>query len=198
MEIKYTDTIMSKNNQDIESLKKRLSNLERIVKELFAMTALGIVLLWLAGCSGWTYNGIRGEDLKHLNGKHVVGFAGAYAVHCASHLLTAEMMGKDWTFDGFSEIVDGPMTGSQAQWFARSGYVGQLAVGYGLKIVGAHNNYTIGYNAGCMTQIMLYPATRNWSPGVGDDLAMIGANGGNEWAEWGVYSALAVGLNLSE
>lgn len=161
------------------------------MRKLYLIT-IGVLLL--SGCSGWTYNGIRGEDLRHPSGGLVAGAVSSFVVHTAGHIAWCSIEGKKWHFDGLSEMVDGNLTDSEAAWMGRAGFVAQLGVGWGMKLAGVENDFTQGYNAATMFEVVSYPM---WAGirGPGDDLEMIG-RGGNEQLEWGIYSALAVRLNL--
>ena len=162
------------------------------------------VFLWLwilSGCSGWTYNGIRGDDLRRASGSDLaamgLGVATTYAIHSLGHVATAEIMGKPWHYYGLSEIVDGQMSDCQAAWFGRSGFIAQLSFGYAMShIRGIPGYFQKGYNSGTLFEISTYPAmNRAFNSGGGDDFEMIGRNG-NPDLEYASYTALALGLNF--
>jgi len=155
-----------------------------------------LAAILLSGCSGWTYNGIRGQDLRHPTWSMAAGFATTFAVHTAGHLLAAHAMGYDCHISGTSEIIDGPMDAGDARVFAAAGYGAQLAVGYGMKLWGVDNDFTRGYNAGTMLEIVAYPVLGFMRSGGGNDLDYFAANGGDKDVLYGVASTLAVGLNV--
>ncbi|HBA86005.1 MAG TPA: hypothetical protein DCZ95_18120 [Verrucomicrobia bacterium] len=151
----------------------------------------------LFGCAGWTYNGITREDLQGGDFISVsAGFGASYLVHTASHIVAAEIAGEPWHYDGLSEIVDGDLSPSEARWFARAGFLGQLAVGWTMKACGADGPFARGYYTGAMFEVATYPALVGLS-GDGNDIEMIEDNGGHGYAEWAAYSAAAVGLVFS-
>lgn len=166
---------------------------------LVGMIALYVVLS-LYGCSGWTYNGIRGDDLRKASGRDLatmgLGVAATYAVHTAGHVIAAEVMGKDWHYDGLSEIVDGELSRSEAQWFARAGFVSQLSVGYFAKAMDSDGPFWKGYNAGTAFEISTYPIMNRAANNNGDDIKMLDDNGGSGDVEWAAYTALSFGLNV--
>jgi len=167
---------------------------------LIIIVVLMMALCVFNGCSGWTYNGIRGDDLRMATGKDIVamcaGGATTFAIHTLGHIAAAEAMDKPWHFSGLSEIVDGTMSNDQAAWFGRSGFLAQLAVGYGLKACGIDGYFAKGYTAGTVIEIATYPARHDvYNSGGGDDFAMIERSGDKD-LEYVTYTALALGLNF--
>jgi len=156
-----------------------------------------MVAILLFGCSGWTYNGITREDFQSGDFISVAaGFGTSYIVHTASHIVAAEIAGEHWHYEGLSEIVDGDLSPSEARWFARAGFVGQLAVGWTMKALGADGPFARGYYTGTAFEIATYPVMIEIGGQQGDDLEMISDNDGNGYAEWAAYSVAAGGLLL--
>ena len=95
-----------------------------------------------------------------------------------------------------SEIVDGRMSDSQAAWFGRAGFLGQLAVGYGMRLAGEQGYFVKGYQAGTLFEIATYPAVNAWAnSGGGDDFEMIEREG-NAGLEWAIYTTAALGMGF--
>lgn len=160
------------------------------------LVCLAAAAISCSGCSGYTYNGIRADQIKDMTWKHAAGAAvSVFIVHPAGHIAYAQLTGHDWHIEGSSEIVDGAMTDSDAAWFGRAGFLLQLAFGYGAKAAGCKSGFWDGYNLGTQFEIMTYPLRRNSIEGGGDDFEMMDRSG-NAWAEWALYSALAAGLSV--
>lgn len=162
------------------------------MKKVFAIVAMAAVSV---GCSGWTINGIGREDLQGGDFISVAaGAATSYLTHASAHAVMATAVGEDWHYEGFSEIVDGELSKSEGQWFARAGFVAQLLVGWIMKICGAEGPFAKGYYFGTAFEIATYPAMNELAGNKGDDVQMIDDNGGNGHLEWGVYAVAALGL----
>ena len=173
----------------------------RVSKALRRIVILSSCALSLCACSGWTYNGIRGDDLRHASGRDIatmgLGVAATYAAHTLGHVAAAEVMGKPWHYAGLSEIVDGQMSSGQAAWFGRSGFLSQLAIGYGMRAASANGYFAKGYYAGTAFEVATYPVmNRAANSGGGDDYAMIARNG-DKGLEYAAYTTLAIGLNIA-
>lgn len=158
-------------------------------------TTIITILIFLTGCSGYTYNGLRYEDIKNPSLSIVAGVIASYAVHTISHMAYAEFADIDYDFDAFSEMFNGHVSDHDAAWFGRAGFIGQLSIGYGMKCLGIENDFTRGYNSAAMFQITTYPAWRSIIEG--DDFELIDRSG-NSTLEWAIYSGLAVGLNFKK
>jgi len=168
-----------------------------ICPQKFAAFLALLLFLPIFGCSGWTYNGITREDFQGGDFISVAaGFGTSYIVHTASHIVAAEIAGEHWHYEGLSEIVDGDLSPSEARWFARAGFVGQLAVGWTMKALGADGPFARGYYTGTAFEIATYPVMIEIGGQQGDDLEMISDNDGNGYAEWAAYSVAAGGLLL--
>lgn len=158
-----------------------------MLRELIAVTAVGV----LCSCSGMTYNGVRGEDIRNMNANSIAGVATTMLVHTASHYIAAAACGVPMTQDGLTEH-SGPATKEQEFIIGAAGYVGQLAVGYLLKATVGSNDFTRGYNTGTLLEIGMYPVTDNWSEG--SDLRCMKEHAS---VVWGLSTVAAIGLNIN-
>jgi len=152
------------------------------------------VAILLPGCSGWVYNGVRGEDLRHPTLEMAAGVGTAFVVHATGHFVAMSAMGHELHFEGLSEVTDDELNDSEAAWFGRAGFLAADGVGWAAKALGAKGDFWRGYNAGVAFETMTYPM---WQPirGEGDDLRLIDRDGDGS-LEWGLWSAAALGLNF--
>ena len=155
--------------------------------------------LFIVSCSGWTYNGISGEDLRAGGVKEYAQMIGggvlSAGVHLAGHALAYQAYGVSWHLDGLTEMAEERMSDSEAAMIGRAGPLLQLAVGYGMKWAGIDNAFTRGYNTVTLLEIGTYPAVDSFNGG-GSDLDMIDRDS-DAGAEWIVYTGLAAGLNYN-
>jgi hypothetical protein len=154
------------------------------------------VLISLSGCSGWTYNGIRGDDLNNHTMEVAAGAGTAVAVHALGHFIASAIMGKELHFEGLSEVTDDELTDQEAAWFGRSGLLTANGVGWVAKALGAKGRFWRGYNAGVAFETATYPMWDNVR-GNGDDLKMIDRHGYGS-LEWGLWSVSSIFLNLDK
>lgn len=177
-------------------IRNELHTRDRKIQQLrvaVIMIILYLVVQILTGCAGYTYNGIRGEDLKKPTLGIVAGFVSSYVVHMAGHLATAEIMGYDWHIDGTSEIIEGHMSDRDARLFAMAGFASQLAIGYGMRWCGVRNDFSRGYNTATLFEIATYPINP-FLRGGGDDLDFLDSHGGNSAIAYGLSTAAAINL----
>lgn len=153
-----------------------------------------LIVLIFCGCSGWTYNGVPGDQFTW---KHAVGICAGFGSHAAGHLLAAKLMNKDCYIDGQSEIINDTISDSEAAWMGRAGFLGSLGPAYLAKAMGWDGAFWQGYDAGVVVLTLAYPLTRNSVRGGGDDLKLI-ARHSNPWIEWGIYSVLAIYLSYND
>jgi hypothetical protein len=104
------------------------------------------------------------------------------------------LMGHELHFEGLSEVTDDKLTGPEAAWFGRAGFVSANCVGWAAKALGAKGDFWKGYNAGVAFETATYPMWDNVR-GDGDDLKMIDRHGYGS-LEWGLWSASSIGLNF--
>jgi hypothetical protein len=156
------------------------------------MKPIIILAIVCMGCSGWTYNGIKGEDIWADPVSAGAGVLTEIAVHWAGHVAWAQLNGKDWHQEGDREIIDGPLTDAEAAWFGRAGFVASLGVGWAARLMGVDRDdvFWKAYNTASLMEIVTYPIVRGWNDG---DLELMG-RGGNAPLEWGAYSLLAGAL----
>jgi hypothetical protein len=174
--------------EDIVELLKAIRNYT-----LFVGAAI-FIMIWVSGCSGWVYNGVRGEDLQHPTLEMAAGVGTAFVVHATGHFVAMSIMGHELHFEGLSEVTDDELTDSEAAWFGRAGFLAADGVGWVAKALGARGDFWRGYNAGVVFETATYPM---WQPvrGDGDDLRLIDRDGDGN-LEWGLWSAAAIGLNF--
>jgi hypothetical protein len=143
-----------------------------------------IAIMFLSGCAGWTYNGLTPEDLKNPSWKMAAGFAATYAVHCAGHIVSAEIMGYDWHMEGVSEIIDGKMNNTEKTVFAMAGFATQIAAGYFM----GDGDFGRGFKTGTAFHVVTYPIVNPILNGNGNDIDMAE----NGMMFWGGAAVLAV------
>jgi hypothetical protein len=179
----------------VEKLLKDIVTLLQSIRNYILFVGAAIfIMIWMCGCSGWTYNGIRGEDLQHPTLEMAVGVGTAFVVHATGHFVAMSIMGKELHFGGLSEVTNDELTDSEAAWFGRSGLLTANGVGWAAKALGAKGDFWKGYNAGVAFETATYPMWDNIR-GDGDDLKMIDRHGYGS-LEWGMWSAAALGLNF--
>jgi hypothetical protein len=168
-------------------------------KNYLFLSAIISLMILLSGCSGWTYNGIRGEDLQRPSAKMLAGAGTSFVVHTTGHFVAMLIMGKELHFEGLSEITNDELTDAEAAWFGRAGFLAQVGFGYGMKLAGVKGDFIRGYNAATVFEVVTYPM---WQPirGKGDDLELIerGQGGQAATAEWAFWSGAAIGLNYDK
>jgi hypothetical protein len=156
-----------------------------------AVLVTALVMLALTGCSGWVYNGVRGDELRHFTARDGIqlaaGVAATYAVHLAGHVLVYEMLDENWHLCGFTEVIDGDLSHREQAVVGHAGFFLQIAVGYGLRWAGWNTLFTRGYALGTVAEVALYPVV---TPLV-SDYSDIDDTG---YVAWAVYSAAAAGL----
>jgi hypothetical protein len=173
-----------------------------MVAAAIAMAVASVAsVVGMSGCANYTYNGVRGEDLRRPSMKMVAGVGMAFVTHMAGHFAACQLMGKKARFEGLSEVVDGEMTDEQAAWFGRAGFLTANGIGWVAKAFGYEGEFWKGYNAGVMFETATYPLPM-WRMirGDGDDLKLIdrgglGGGSGSGSLEWGLWSISSIGLN---
>lgn len=120
------------------------------------------------------------------------GVGASLFTHWLGHAVYLEAEGIEWHQDGLTERfnTDG-LPDSKRQMVGRSGFLGQLLVGTGLKFSPWNDTlFVTGYHIGTAAEILTYPIHFH-SRG---DLFEIKEGGGNGDLEYGLYSVWAVAL----
>lgn len=163
------------------------------------LIVLILISVFVCSCSGFTYNGIRGDDLRNASIGDAAaigaGIGARFLVHWAGHVAYFEANGIDWHQEGLSEIVETRLSDSEAAWGGRAGFLSELGVGYAMKLLGFDNKFTRAYNTASMVSIAVYPASNEILVGNGGDFDMIDRDSNGD-LEWAAYTALAIGLNI--
>lgn len=174
---------------------KTLNKIASWLKWCFLSIVFAAVVLIFTGCAGYTINGIPTEKFKAMELKDgckmVAGIATSSLVHFGGHVLAVNAMDKSWHLEDFRyEVVDSPMTDSEAAWMGRAGFIAQLFGGVLLNKFGPKESFfTSGYNIGTFTQIVTYP----FIDGKYSDLEMINRNS-NAGLELGLYTTASIYL----
>jgi hypothetical protein len=165
-----------------------------IFMALLPLIIAALVLSMATGCANYTYNGVRGEDLQHPTLEMAAGVGTAFVVHATGHFVAMSIMGHELHFEGLSEVTNDKLTGPEAAWFGRAGFLAADGLGWAAKALGAKGDFWKGYNAGVAFETTTYPMWDNVR-GDGDDLKLIDRHGYGS-LEWGLWSASSIGLNF--
>lgn len=165
-----------------------------------------IIVLLISGVAqadnwidNWKINGIPIEKFKEANGRDwavfSAGVLSSWTVHWLSHVAYFQMEGIDWHQEGTREQITSELTDNQRQWFGRSGFLGQLAVGGILKGIGMDGGYFgMGYHTGSFLEISTYSIIHPLDRYDGGDLGLLRKGGGNACAEYVAYTAASLYL----
>jgi len=177
-----------------QDFKKRrtVSNDRRRTREkairIFGTLIAAIFLFILAGCAGWSINGITLQEIDESSTSNrlvmLAGVATSFGTHFAGHAVYYELNNIDWRLEGFSEMIlnEGELSESQRENCGRAGFISQLAIGVLLKTFAKDNPFTTGYLVGTTIEIWGYPLT-------------VRTEGAIDWmnseSEWVIYSTIA-------
>ena len=164
------------------------------------MKTLILTLLLLttpALASDWCINGIPVDRFKDAGVQEwsqlAGGVAASFLVHWASHVAYFEATGVGWHQEGLEELFNTKgLSGAEIQWCGRSGFIGQLAVGFALEYSPWKESwFTTGYHIQTAVEATTYPLRGH------KDFDTIDQGGGHGSLEWGLYSAASVWLLIS-
>lgn len=176
----------------------------KIKGRIMSKLLLILIFICFTGCANMQFHvcGLNINEMRNAKasdyGQIVLGATASFCAHAAGHYLAAEIFNVDIHQQGLNEIIDysNNPSNSDINWFARSGFLFQLAINTALVKLAHDSYFTKGYTAFTTVELLTYNL-RHINDG---DFNLIEENNGNGSFEyflfltWDAYNFYRISL----